>query len=198
MLKFGRSVIARMSDEGDPTRVTDCTRCPNLVACRSQIVNGVGPLDAEIVLVGEAPGKNEDETGEPFVGRSGSVLDDALESSGFDRSDVRITNCVRCRPPNNRDPHVAELENCSDHLERELEYIAPRVVIPLGRIPSEQVISEEFESISQAVGDVFETEYGSEETVAIASVHPAATLYNRDLRPDFERVFELASDYLAE
>ncbi|MFB6189807.1 MAG: uracil-DNA glycosylase family protein, partial [Halapricum sp.] len=97
--------------------VTDCERCPELVASRSRIVNGVGPTDADLVFVGEAPGAQEDEQGEPFVGRSGDVLDDALRDAGLSRADVRITNCVRCRPPDNRDPKREELDNCRGYLE---------------------------------------------------------------------------------
>lgn len=177
----------------DPTKVHNCARCDSLVSCRSQIVNGVGPLDASIVLVGEAPGENEDQTGTPFVGRSGEILDESLEKAGISREDVRITNCVRCRPPENRDPHVQELENCSEYLESELSYIEPSVIIPLGRIPSRRIIGgENFDSISEIVGDVFDISFGTEETIAIASVHPAATLYNRDLRPQFNSVFQKA------
>ena len=91
----------------DDLRVKECERCPALVDSRSRIVNGAGPTDADLVFVGEAPGANEDDQGEPFVGRSGTVLDDALRDAGLARSDVRITNCVKCRPPDNRDPTAA-------------------------------------------------------------------------------------------
>ena len=90
----------------DSLCVSDCTDCPRLVDSRSQIVNGVGPTDAQLVFVGEGPGDNEDEAGEPFVGRSGTVLDDALDNAGLAREAVRITNSVRCRPPETATPSV--------------------------------------------------------------------------------------------
>src|SRR6056297_1460256 len=120
--------------ETDGPDVTACERCPALVESRSRIVNGVGPDDAALLFVGEAPGAQEDEQGEPFVGRSGSVLDDALRDNGLSRADVRITNCVRCRPPENRDPRTEELANCRGYLEAEIERIDPDVVVTLGKV----------------------------------------------------------------
>ncbi len=104
------------------------------------IVNGVGPADADLLFVGEAPGANEDEQGEPFVGRSGDVLDAGLRDAGLDRGDVRITNCVRCRPPDNRDPRNGELANCRDYLETEIDRVDPEVVVTLGKVPAEHLL----------------------------------------------------------
>src|SRR6056297_3689385 len=126
--------------ETDGPDVTACERCPALVESRSRIVNGVGPDDAALLFVGEAPGANEDEQGEPFVGRSGSILDDALRDAGLGRADVRITNCVRCRPPENRDPTADELSNCRGFLEAELQNVAPDVVVTLGKVPSQHLL----------------------------------------------------------
>jgi Uracil-DNA glycosylase len=120
-------------DGFDGRCVTDCKQCSDLVASRGQIVNGVGPDDAALVFVGEAPGATEDEEGEPFVGRSGSVLDDALADAGVERADVRITNCVRCRPPENRDPTTAELANCRGYLDGEIKAVDPTLVVTWGR-----------------------------------------------------------------
>src|SRR6056297_1290418 len=123
-----------MTDDGSEcwdesaTAVTGCERCPALVESRSRIVNGVGPTDADLLFVGEAPGANEDEQGEPFVGRSGDVLDETLREAGLDRGDVRITNCVRCRPPDNRDPRKEELANCRGYLETEIDRVDPELV----------------------------------------------------------------------
>jgi len=114
--------------------VTDCTRCPALVDSRSRIVNGAGPEDADLLFVGEGPGAKEDEQGEPFVGRSGTVLDDGLRTVGLARSDIRISNCVRCRPPENRDPKKDELANCRGYLEREIDRLDPEVIVTLGKV----------------------------------------------------------------
>src|SRR6056297_3081402 len=120
--------------------VQDCQRCPDLVDSRSRIVNGVGPPDADLLFVGEGPGENEDQQGEPFVGRSGSVLDEALGEAGVLREEVRITNCVRCRPPGNRDPTTEELANCRGYLDSEIAAVEPSVVVTLGKVPSEHLL----------------------------------------------------------
>ncbi|SFF85602.1 DNA polymerase [Halopelagius inordinatus] len=173
--------------------VTDCTRCPELVEARSRIVNGAGPDDAELVFLGEAPGANEDEKGEPFVGRSGSVLDDALRDVGLARSDVRITNCVRCRPPENRDPKVAELENCAGWLERELELVDPELLVTLGKVPSEHVLDRSVAVTSEA-GDVVDARIGGRAQRVLVCVHPAATLYDRSQEETFTDTIARAAD----
>jgi Uracil-DNA glycosylase len=109
----------------DGLEISQCEQCPALVESRSQIVNGVGPTDPDLVFVGEGPGETEDQRGEPFVGRSGDVLNEALQAVELGREDVRITNCVRCRPPDNRDPSAGELSNCSGYLETELDRLGP-------------------------------------------------------------------------
>src|SRR5690348_16975555 len=99
----------------------------------TNIVPGEGNATADVLLVGEAPGASEDKQGRPFVGRSGKLLDELLEAAGLARDDVYITNVVKARPPGNRDPRAGEVEHWMPWLERELELVAPRVVIPLGR-----------------------------------------------------------------
>lgn len=173
----------------DNLAVSECSECPRLVDCRSRIVNGVGPVDADVVLIGEAPGANEDEGGEPFVGRSGSILDEALAENNLSRDDIRITNCVRCRPPENRDPRVGELENCRPHLIEELARIDPEVVVTLGRVPTEQLLGD-VGKVSDAAGNWYTTSLNGTEYDVLVSVHPAATLYNRSLRPRFDETFE--------
>mgnify|MGYP006275348545 FL=1 len=173
--------------------VRDCERCPDLVASRSRIVNGVGPDDADLVFLGEAPGANEDERGEPFVGRSGSVLDDALRDVGLARADVRITNCVRCRPPENRDPTKDELGNCRGYLERELELLAPDLVVTLGKVPSEHLL-ERSVAVTKEAGDVVDVRLGGRSQRVLVCVHPAATLYDRSQRDTFFDAVAKAAD----
>ncbi|WP_458208216.1 uracil-DNA glycosylase [Haladaptatus sp. NG-SE-30] len=172
--------------------VTDCTRCPALVDCRSQIVNGVGPEDADILFVGEAPGAREDEQGEPFVGRSGSVLDDGLRDRGLSRADVRITNCVRCRPPENRDPTKEELGNCREYLEREIELVNPEVIVTLGKVPSEHLLDRDV-AVTKEAGTVANADLGGEVRDLLICVHPAATLYDRSQESTFESTLEKAA-----
>ncbi|SFR37793.1 DNA polymerase [Halogeometricum rufum] len=183
-----------MSDDAmDGLCVRDCERCPDLVASRSRIVNGVGPDDADLVFLGEAPGANEDERGEPFVGRSGSVLDDALRDVGLARADVRITNCVRCRPPENRDPTKDELGNCRGYLERELELLAPDLVVTLGKVPSEHLL-ERSVAVTKEAGDVVDVRLGDRSQRVLVCVHPAATLYDRSQRDTFFDAVAKAAD----
>lgn len=173
--------------------VTECTRCPELVEGRSQIVNGAGPDDADLVFLGEAPGANEDEQGEPFVGRSGSVLDDALRDVGLARPDVRITNCVRCHPPENRDPKVKELENCAGWLEQELELVDPELLVTLGKVPSEHVLDRSV-AVTKEAGDVVDARIGGRAQRVLVCVHPAATLYDRSQEDTFADTIAKAAD----
>ncbi|ELY86918.1 uracil-DNA glycosylase [Natrinema altunense] len=173
--------------------VTECTRCPALVDSRSRIVNGVGPEDADLLFVGEGPGANEDEHGEPFVGRSGSVLDDALRTAGLDRHDIRITNCVRCRPPENRDPKTDELANCRSYLERELATVDPEVIVTLGKVPSEHLL-ERSVAVTKEAGDLEEVRIDGAPRRLLISVHPAATLYDRSQAETFENALQRAAE----
>jgi len=171
-------------EQSDGRCVNDCTRCPELVESRSRIVNGVGPDDADLMFVGEGPGKNEDDQGEPFVGRSGSVLDEALGEAGLLREEVRITNCVRCRPPENRDPTTEELGNCRGYLHSEISAVDPTLVITLGKVPSQHLLDRSV-AITKEAGDVVETRFGERAQRLLLSVHPAATLYDRSQREMF-------------
>ncbi|PAU85287.1 hypothetical protein CK500_01055 [Halorubrum salipaludis] len=165
-------------------RVPSCERCPALVESRSRIVDGVGPADADLLFVGEGPGAQEDEKGEPFVGRSGDVLDDALRDAGLARADVRITNCVRCRPPDNRDPKKGELANCRGHLEGEIDRVDPELIVTLGKVPSEHLLDRSV-AITSESGDVVDARIAGASRRVLLSVHPAATLYDRSQRDGF-------------
>ncbi|MDS0475797.1 uracil-DNA glycosylase [Natrinema sp. 1APR25-10V2] len=173
--------------------VTECTRCPALVDSRSRIVNGTGPEDADLLFVGEGPGANEDEQGEPFVGRSGSVLDDGLRDVGLAREDVRITNCVRCRPPENRDPTKEELGNCRGYLEREIDRLDPEVIVTLGKVPSEHLLGRSV-AVTKEAGDLEEVRIEDAPRRVLLCVHPAATLYDRSQRETFEAALERAAE----
>jgi len=177
----------------DQVDVTACERCPALVDCRSRIVNGDGPLEADLCLVGEAPGAREDEQGRPFVGRSGTVLDEVLRDVGPGRDGVRIVNCVRCRPPENRDPTDGELANCRGYLERELAAVDPSVVVPMGKVPAEHLLGEAV-AVTEAAGEVREARVGDRSYRVVVSVHPAATLYDGSQREPFEAALAAAAE----
>ncbi|WP_101295337.1 uracil-DNA glycosylase [Halegenticoccus soli] len=173
--------------------VLECERCPALVEGRSQIVNGDGPEDADLLFVGEGPGASEDKQGEPFVGRSGAVLDEALRDVGLSRPDVRITNCVRCRPPENRDPTKEELNNCREYLEREVDLVDPELVITLGKVPSEHLLDRSV-AVTKEAGDVVDARIADASRRVLISVHPAATLYDRSQAETFEGAIRKAAE----
>jgi DNA polymerase len=179
--------------ERDGPDVTACERCPALVESRGRIVNGVGPDDAALLFVGEAPGATEDAEGEPFVGRSGTVLDDALRDAGLARADVRITNCVRCRPPENRDPHAEELDNCAGFLEREVEFVDPDLLVTLGKVPGERLLDRSV-AVTAEAGSVVDARLGGESRRVLVCLHPAATLYDRSQREAFDDAIAMAAD----
>ena len=185
-----------MSDDADvDIDVHDCTRCPVLCDNRSRIVNGVGPVDADLCFVGEAPGEREDEQGEPFVGRSGEVLDDALRDRGRSRQDVRIVNCVRCRPPDNRDPTTAELENCREYLEAELDAVDPAVVVALGKVPAEHLLGRSV-AVTKEAGTLHDARIAGQPRRVLVCVHPAATLYDPSQRETLGTALDEAVRFL--
>lgn len=181
----------------DDVDVRSCERCESLSASRSRIVNGVGSLDAGLLFVGEAPGETEDREGEPFVGRSGEVLTTALRDRGFGRADVRITNCVRCRPPDNRDPTDEELENCRGYLEAEIAAVDPSVVVTLGKVPSEHLL-ERSVAVTKEAGSVSDVRIGGEPRRVLVCVHPAATLYDPSQKEQFAEALDSALELVEE
>lgn len=158
-----------------------CRRCP-LAAGRIHAVPGEGNLDALVMFVGEGPGADEDRQGRPFVGRSGQFLNETLARLGIARTDVYITNVVKCRPPDNRDPLPDELAACDDYLARQIEIINPRVIVTLGRISMRRWFPEG--GITQIHGRVRNIGRGR---IAIAMFHPAAALRNPQWRAAFEQ-----------
>ncbi|RQG96493.1 uracil-DNA glycosylase [Natrarchaeobius chitinivorans] len=174
-------------------RVSACTRCPELVDSRSQIVNGAGPEDADVLFVGEGPGAQEDEEGEPFVGRSGSVLDEQLRIVGLDRDRIRITNCVRCRPPENRDPTKDELENCREYLEAEIDRLDPDVIVTLGKVPTEHLLDRSV-AVTKEAGSLEDVRIEGTPRRLLICVHPAATLYDRSQEETFAAALERAAE----
>lgn len=163
--------------------INRCERCP-LYETRTKAVPGEGDPNATVMLVGEGPGFDEDRQGRPFVGRSGKFLTEVLSNVGIRREDVFITNVVKCRPPDNRDPQADELAACSDYLARQVELINPRIIVTLGRFSMRRWFPEG--SITKIHGQIRNIGNGR---VAIAMFHPAAALRNPTWRADFENDF---------
>lgn len=121
-------------------KVAACTRCA-LHKGRTQTVFGVGSETARCMIIGEAPGAEEDRQGEPFVGRAGKLLDEMLRAIGLERSEVYIANILKCRPPNNRDPSAEEANHCRGYLERQIDLLNPRLILAVGRIAAQQLLN---------------------------------------------------------
>jgi uracil-DNA glycosylase family 4 len=160
--------------------ILDNNICPELAAGATNLVIGDGNLNAEIVFIGEAPGKNEDEQGLPFVGAAGKFLNEMLGEAGMQRSDVYITNIVKYRPPNNRDPFPDEKKAFWPYLLKQLQIIRPKVVITLGRHSMEYFLPDM--KISQIHGQPKRIQFGDDKLVVIPLYHPAAALYNGSMR----------------
>ncbi len=154
--------------------------CPNLIETAKQLVMGDGAANADIVFVGEAPGQKEDEQGVPFVGAAGKFLHEMLASAGLERHDVYITNIVKYRPPNNRDPLPDEKREFWPYLMRQLDIIRPKVVITLGRHSGAAFIPDLV--ISRDHGHARTVRYQGSEFLVIPLYHPAAALYNGSMR----------------
>jgi uracil-DNA glycosylase family 4 len=169
--------------DGVRDRAQVCMRC-GLWESRTNAVVGSGGLDSEIVLVGEAPGRTEDEMGLPFVGRAGKMLDEILGKAGLSRDDLFITNLVKCRPPNNRRPKRSEIGSCEPYLVEQLEIIEPRVIAPMGNSPLGYFFRR-YGLKSAVIGDVHGEAFLVDEKWGRVTVfplyHPAAAIYNRGL-----------------
>jgi DNA polymerase len=169
-----------------------CPRC-DLALSRTKVVIGSGPMDARIMLIGEAPGRNEDKKGEPFVGAAGRRLNTILEDSGINRKEVYITNVVKCRPPGNRPPRAYEVEACSQYLKRQIEAISPEAIVLMGRTAAEAVLGRKVE-MSAEHGTVIE----KDGIRYMITYHPAAAIYRRALQEELARDFKKVSALLME
>lgn len=161
-----------------------CPRC-DLALSRTNVVIGAGPEDASVVIIGEAPGKNEDQQGKPFVGAAGRVLNKVLEGAGLDRGAVYITNVVKCRPPGNRVPKKPEIEACSVYLKKQLEILEPRVIVLLGKTSAETYLDRKV-----SMGEEHGSPFKHDGRTVLITYHPAAIIYNRKLQDAIEADFK--------
>jgi DNA polymerase len=171
-----------------------CTRCPQLAQTRHTVVFGSGDADADLMFVGEAPGRNEDLQGIPFVGQAGQLLDRLLGEIGLSRPQVFVTNVLRCRPPGNRDPHPVEIERCQDYLFRTIELVQPVVICTLGNFAT-KLLRGDPTGIMRLHGRAEVRVVGPRAVRLFPVFHPAAALYTpanvEVLREDFRRLPEL-------
>ncbi len=173
-----------------------CKKC-ELWKTKTNPVIGEGSLDSEIIFIGEAPGFNEDKQGKPFVGQAGKIFDELLNSVGLKREEIYITNIIKCRPPENRNPTSEEITACSFYLDRQIEIIKPKIICCLGNFATSYVMKkfnlrEEIQGISKIHGKVFSvsTLFGSMKIIPL--YHPAVVTYNINmldiLTKDFEKI----------
>lgn len=164
-------------------KVISCRLC-NLCLTRNNAVPGTGNIDSKILFIGEAPGKNEDKYGLPFVGNAGKVLDQALENAGIQRKDVYITNVVKCRPPGNRVPDKHEINTCSEYLKKEIQIIQPAVICILGATALQSLLN--LKNIHSQRGRVIL----DNDNKYFITYHPAAIIYNNKLKDIFFKDIE--------
>ena len=169
--------------------VISCKKC-ELAKTRTNAVPGLGDHKSEIIFIGEAPGRNEDLEGKPFVGMAGKILSEALEYAGLTRDGVYITNVVKCRPPNNRQPNTQEIESCNNYLLEELRLISPKIVCILGNTAYGSLLNGS--SITKNRGKIIKRN----EQIYFVTVHPAAIIYNPQLRQILKDDLKLLAETL--
>ena len=168
--------------------VIDCTKC-DLAKTRTNSVPGKGNFHSDVIFVGEAPGRNEDLQGEPFVGVAGKKLSLALEEAGVTRDEVYITNTVKCRPPKNRVPNKEEKQMCENYIQKEIEIINPKIICVLGNTAFGSILGGS--EITKYRGKIAR----KENQLYFITIHPAATIYNQELiqtlKQDIKKLFEI-------
>ncbi len=171
--------------------VIKCTKC-ELCKTRTNAVPGKGNFQSDVIFVGEAPGRNEDQKGEPFIGVAGKKLSIALDEAGISRDDVYITNIVKCRPPNNRVPKTNERETCQEYLKQEISIIKPEIICILGNTAFNSILGGS--EITKFRGKVVR----KDNLLYFLTIHPAATIYNQKLidvlKNDIVKLFELIKE----
>jgi DNA polymerase len=176
-------------------RVEHCKACPELLANRSRTVFGVGNRQADLMLIGEAPGADEDRQGEPFVGRAGQLLNEMLRAMGFAREQVFIANVLKCRPPNNRDPHVDEAARCEPYLARQVALTAPKLIISLGRVSAHHLLKTDT-PVGRLRGRILA--FGEQQIPLLVTYHPAYLLRSPEQKSNVWADLQLALKTLRE
>lgn len=166
-------------------QVLVCAKC-DLHKTKTNYVFGEGNVTAKILFVGEAPGANEDKLGRPFVGRAGKILDELLAGANLERGDIYICNILKCRPPNNRNPLPLEIEACTPYLNKQIDFITPKVICTLGNFATAFVfkkfnMKDKVDGISKLHGKVFKFSGLFGEILIIPMYHPAVATYNPDM-----------------
>jgi len=175
--------------------VLNCKKC-SLYQTRTHPVIGEGSPRAKIMMIGEAPGFNEDQVGRPFCGKAGKILDELLNSIGIKREEIYITNILKCRPPENRNPQADEIKACTPYLDRQIEIIQPGAICTLGNysaafIMEKYGVAGQIQGISKIHGKIFEIKSLFGEILIIPLYHPAVATYNINMKEVLKRDFKV-------
>ncbi|MCK4912771.1 MAG: uracil-DNA glycosylase [Candidatus Omnitrophica bacterium] len=176
-------------------KICKCQKCA-LAATRLNVVFGEGSIYSSLLLIGEAPGANEDEAGKPFCGRAGKILDELLAKAGMKRDDVYIANILKCRPPGNRNPKDEEIRACNDNLDQQINLIKPKVIGCLGNFSTKWVMEKfglgnKVQGISKIHGQVFIASASQDSVKIVPLYHPAVVVYNANTFPALEKDFNM-------
>lgn len=185
--------VGQMDWQALEAQVSNCTRCP-LHAGRTRTVFGTGNRRADWLILGEAPGAEEDRQGEPFVGRAGKLLDAMLAALGHSRDQVFIANVVKCRPPENRNPHPDEAATCAPYLDRQIELLAPRIILAVGRVAAQRLLATD-SPVGRLRGRVHR--YGPAGIPLVVTWHPAYLLRRPEAKAEAWRDLVLAAQAVA-
>ncbi len=181
-------LILKLNEE-----MKQCKKCP-LHLTRTNVVPGEYNINAKIMFIGEAPGKNEDLQGRPFVGAAGKNLDEALKKISLERKEVFITSILKCRPPNNRNPKKEEIIQCSPWLEKQIKIINPKIIVLMGNFALKYFFEKY--TITQVHGKILKKKYLGIERTFIPIFHPAAIIYNQKIKETYYKDFEKIKETL--
>jgi uracil-DNA glycosylase family 4 len=178
-------------------RIAKCDRC-SLAKTRTNTVPGKGSVDSKVMFIGEAPGKNEDLQGVPFIGRAGDIFDKLLNSINLNREQIYICNILKCRPPKNRNPSIEEMKSCVRHLDAQIKIINPQIIATLGNFSTKYVFEKfnlKYTTISQVKGRPTSISSSLGERIIMPLFHPAVAIYNQnrlqELKDDFKVIKKL-------
>lgn len=181
------------SDWNELERIcNECKKC-KLSSTRNNVVLGTGPFDSDIMFIGEAPGKDEDLKGVPFVGKAGQLMDKALMGIGINRKNIYITNIVKCRPPQNIDPQEIEMKSCMEYLESQINLVKPKVIVLLGRIALHAILPSE-SSITKVRGKWIQ----QNDIYYMPIWHPSAVLRDENKKIEFWNDLQKVKDFAIE
>ena len=179
-------------------KTENCKKC-ELSRTRNKVVFGEGNENADILIIGEAPGFWEDKEGRPFVGKAGKFLDELFESAGLDRSEVFIANILKCRPPKNRNPTATEIKACTPYLDKQIELINPKVICTLGNFSTKYILEKfglekEIQGISKLHGKVFRVSTIIQQLKIIPVYHPAVAVYDASMKEVLTKDFKIVKE----